>query len=399
MPIYSYVLIDKKGKVLKGRKESQDINILKSELQKQGFYVVKIEEIKKFKFHFFFKRIKPEDLIVSLRELSTFLNSGIPLDEALTGLILQMKEGELKNVFIDVQKNIREGASFSQALKKHPDLFSDMIVSMAKAGEETGNLDLVLSRVSEFLEKRHAFGNKIKTIMTYPFFMIIVAFFVVFFVFSFIIPTITRIFNEVSLNLPVFTRILIKTATFLKSFWIYFVFFIFLIYFIIRSFSKTEKGRLMIEKIIWKIPILNDFFLKREIINFSKTLATLIKGGVDILESLNISKNVLISINMKKEIEEISENVSKGGSLSSSFAKSKYFPYLFTQLLGAGERSGNLPEMLDKVGDIYEEDLSQKSARFVTFLEPFMILFMGGIIGFIVMSVLLPIFQISQSIR
>jgi Type II secretory pathway, component PulF len=162
---------------------------------------------------------------------------------------------------------------------------------------------------------------------------------------------------------------------------------------------RTDKGKKIIEKIIWKVPFFNDIFLKREIINFSKTLSTLINGGVDIIESLNISKDVLISSNIKKEIEEISQFVSKGSSISSAFSKSKYFPYLFTQLIGAGERSGNLSEMLDKIGDIYEEELSQKSTRFVTFLEPFMILFMGGIIGFIVISVLLPIFQISQSIK
>ncbi len=398
MPVYSFILIDRNGKVLKGKRESENIDFLKNEFQKEGFYIVKIEELKKFNFKFL-KRVGIEDITVTIRELSTFLNSGIPLDEALTGLISQMKEGELKNVFIDVQKSVRGGASFSQALKKHSNLFPDMVISMVRAGEETGNLDLVLSRVADFFEKRNAFRNKIRTIMTYPIFMIIVAFFVIVFVFSFIIPTITRIFTQVSLNLPILTRILIKIASFLKSFWIYILFFIFLIFFIIRSFLRAEKKRILIEKMVWHIPILNDFFLKREIINFSKTLSTLIKGGVEILEALNIGKNVLTSINMKNEIEEITEYVSKGGSLSSGFSKSKYFPYLFTQLIGAGERSGNLPEMLDRIGDIYEEELSQKSLKFVTLLEPFMILFMGGIIGFIVMSVLLPIFQISQSIK
>ncbi|MCM8818260.1 MAG: type II secretion system F family protein [Candidatus Omnitrophica bacterium] len=398
MPTYSYILIDKKGRVIKGKKETENLSLLKEEFQKQNLYIVKIEEIKKFDFKFF-KKIKQEDLIVAIRELSTFLNSGIPLDECLTGLISQMKEGELKNVFIDIQKSVREGASFSQALKKHSFLFSDMIISMVRTGEETGNLDLILSRIVEFLEKRNAFKNRIRTIMAYPTFMIMVAFFVIIFVFSFIIPTITRIFSEVSLNLPFLTRILIKLATFLKLSWIYFIFFIFLLFFTIKSFSKTEKGKFLIERIIWKIPFLNDFFLKREIINFSKTMATLIKGGVDILESLNIGKDVLLSNYIKKEIEEIIKYVSKGGSISLGFSKSNYFPYLFTQLISAGERSGNLSEMFDKISDIYEEELSQKSTRFVSFLEPVMILFMGGIIGFIVMSVLLPIFQISQAIR
>lgn len=398
MPVYLYTLIDKKGNTIRGKKESNDLNTLKLEFQKEGYYILDIREEKRFSFKIFDK-VREDDLIIAIRELSTFLNSKIPLDEGLSALISQMKGGKLKNIFIDIQKSIREGASLSQALKKYSNLFSDMIVSMVKVGEETGNLDLVLSRISDFLEKKSTFKNKIKTIMTYPIFMIIVAFFVVIFILTFIIPTITRIFSEVSINLPILTKILIRIANFFRISWIYLIFLIFLIFFTIKNFLKIEKGKLVVEKIIWKTPFLNDIFLKREIINFSKTLSTLINGGVDIIESLDIAKNVLISFNIKKEIEEIKEHVSKGGSLSSGFGKSKYFPYLFTQLVSAGERSGNLSEMLDKIGDIYEEELSQKSTRFVTFLEPFMILFMGGIIGFIVMSVLLPIFQISQSIK
>ncbi|MCM8803933.1 MAG: type II secretion system F family protein [Candidatus Omnitrophica bacterium] len=398
MPVYLYTLIDKKGNIIKGKKESSDLNSLKLEFQKEGYYILNIVEEKRFDLKIFDK-VREDDFIIAIRELATFLNSKIPLDEALSGLTSQMKDGKLKNIFIDIQKSIREGASLSQALKKHPNLFSDMIISMVKSGEETGNLDLILLRISDFFEKRSNFKNRIKTIMTYPIFMIIVAFFVVIFILTFIIPTITRIFSEISINLPVLTRILIKIANFFRIFWLYLIFLIFLIFFTIRNFFKTEKGKLIVEKAIWKIPFFNDIFLKREIINFSKTLSTLINGGVDIIESLNIAKNVLVSFNIKKEIEEITEYVSKGGSLSSGFGKSRYFPYLFTQLISAGERSGNLPEMLDKIGNIYEEELSQKSIRFVTFLEPFMILFMGGIIGFIVMSVLLPIFQISQSIK
>jgi len=398
MPTFTFTLIDKKGKIIRGKKESENLETLKNEFQKEGYYVLNIKELKKFNFSFF-DRIREEDLIVAIRELSTFLNSKITLDESLTGVISQMKEGKLRNIFSDLQKSIREGTSFSQALKKHSNLFSNTIISMVKVGEETGNLDLVLLRISDFLEKRNAFKNKIKTIMTYPVFMIIVAFFVVIFILSFIIPTITRIFTEISINLPILTRILIRIANFFQHFWVFFFLFIILISLLIKNFLKTKKGRIIFENILWKTPILNDIFLKREIINFSKTLSTLINGGVDIIESLNIGKEVLNSVYIKKEVEKIIEHVSKGGSISSGFSKSKYFPYLFTQLLGAGERSGNLAEMFDKIGDIYQEELSQKSMRFVTFLEPFMILFMGGIIGFIVISVLLPIFQISQTIK
>lgn len=398
MPTYSILLLDKKGKISRLKKETQDINSLKDELQKNGYYILKIKEIQNFHIYFF-DRIKEEDLVIAIRELSTFLNSKISLDDSLTAMISQMKEGKLKKIFTEIQKSIREGASFSQSLKKFSNLFSEMIISMVKVGEETGSLDLVLLRISDFLEKKITFKNRIKTIMTYPIFMVVVALLVVFFILSFIIPTITRIFSEISIKLPLTTTILIQLASFLRA---YFLILLALIIFSIISFKnfiRSEKGKIWVEKIIWKIPFVSDIFLKKELINFSKTLATLIDGGVDLIESLNIAKNVLNSFFLKKEIEKISEYVSKGTSLSAAFNKSEYFPYLFTQLIGAGEKSGEVSKMLDKIGNIYEEEITHRSTRFITFLEPLMILFMGGIVGFIVMSVLLPIFQISQTIK
>ena len=398
MANYFYVALDREGKKITGTVEGSDLKKIKKDLRQQGLYVVKIQESNS-SLPFFSKKIKEDEVVVAIRELATFVNSGLPLDECLTGLIVQMKEVNLKKIFQQIQKDIREGKSFSQALSSYPHIFSEVMISMVRAGEETGTLDLILMRIANFLEKRQEFKSKITGIMTYPLFMVVVATGVLIFIFSFVIPKITKIFSEISLQIPVITQILINISEFLKNFWLYIILSLILLYFILKKYFSTEKGERFLDILRFHIPFLKDIFLKKEIINFSSTLSTLISGGVEIIEALKISSRVLSSSLLKNEIKNIIDFVSKGGTLSMAFKKSKYFPYLVIQLTGAGEKSGNLPEMFDKISEIYEEEVERKSSRFVSLLEPAMILFMGGIVAFIVLAVLLPIFQISQSIR
>ncbi|HRR96772.1 MAG TPA: type II secretion system F family protein [Candidatus Ratteibacteria bacterium] len=397
MENFQYIALDKKGKTISGQIEGNDIDDIKSHLKEKGLYVIKVEKLKE-KFPFL-KKISEEELIISIRELATFINSGLQIDEALTGLISQMKEGNLKNIYKEIQKNIREGQSLSMSLKKYPFIFSDTIISMVKAGEETGTLDIVLTKISEFLEKNHRFKTKIMSIMSYPILMLSVASVVVIFILSFVIPTITKVFSQISMELPIMTSILINISSFLKKWW-YFVFAgIALTLWGINVFLKTSRGIKFSDNLKLKTPFFKDIYIKKEIVNFSRTIATLIKGGVDIVDGLVISRNVLTSPSIKNELNNIIELVTKGGTLSNAFSNSSYFPYLVTQLVNAGEKSGNLSEMFDKIADIYEEEINQKSTKFVNLLEPGMIVFMGIIVGFIVLAVLLPIFQISQSIK
>ncbi len=397
MENFQYIALDKKGKTVAGKIEGNNIEEIKRNLKEKGLYIVKVIPSKE---NFsFFRRISEEELIISMRELATFINSGLQIDEALTGLISQMKEGYLKRIYKEIQKSIREGKSLSMAMKKFPFIFSDTVISMVNAGEETGTLDIVLTRISEFLEKTHNFRVRIMNIMSYPVLMLAVAGAVLIFILSFVIPTITKVFSQISIKLPVITTTLINISSFLKRWWYLVLTGIALIFAGMRYFFKTETGIKISDNLKLNLFFLKDIYIKKEIVSFSRTIATLIKGGVDIIESLKIGRNVIISPSIKKELEKITEFVTKGGTLSNAFKNSEYFPYLVTQLVNAGEKSGNLAEMFDKIADIYEEEINQKSARFVTLLEPGMIIFMGVIVGFIVLAVLLPIFQISQSIR
>ncbi|HDN97769.1 MAG TPA: type II secretion system F family protein, partial [bacterium] len=374
MGVFIYTGLNPKGKRITGEIEGKDIKNVKKILKENGIFVINLKEKKGEEKFSIPLRVKTEDIAISIRELATLINSGVPLDEGLTSLISQMRDGKLKSMYEDIQKRIREGKSFSEAISRYPQYFSEMMVSMVKAGEESGTLDLILFRISNFLEKKISFRNKILGIMTYPILMSIVALLVIIFIFTFVSPTITRIFNEISLTLPLPTIILMKISNFFKNFW--FVVFpsIIVIFLSFKKLIPQERKIQFIDKIRMGIPFLRDIFIKGEIVNFTRTLSTLLDGGVEILESLKISEKVIYSPLIKREVENIREFLSKGGSLSSGFKKSKFFPYIVTQLIDAGEKSGNLPEMIDKIANIYEEEITHKSTFLIRLIEPGMIL-------------------------
>jgi len=398
MNTYIYTAFDKEGKKISGKIAGEDIKKVKKNLKDNNLYVIEIKEDVPPALPFR-TVVREEDIIIAMRELATFVSSKLPLDECLTGVISQISQVRLKKIFQEIQRKIREGKSFSDAMSDFPVIFPEMVVSMVRAGEETGTLDKILVRISDFLERRNRFRNRIRSIMSYPLFMLIISIAVFIFLLSFVTPTITRMFAQINMSLPLPTLILIKISRFFKVGWIYIVAGIFLIYLLVRKLLASGKGELVKDFIRFRIPALSNILLKREIAIFSTTTATLIDGGVDIIESFQIARQVLSSRLLKKDIDEIIESLSKGGSLSASFRNSRYFPAMVTQLVSAGERSGSLAEMFNRIGEIYEEEVSQSSVKLANFIEPMMILLMGVVVGIIVLAILLPIFQISQSIR
>jgi general secretion pathway protein F len=310
-----------------------------------------------------------------------------------------MHEGPLRTAFARMQTSIREGRSFSSAMAEYRQYFSEMMVSMVKAGEESGTMDLILQRVADFMEQRQAFRNRILSIMTYPILMAAVAVIVVIFILSFVAPNITKIFHDLSVTLPLPTRMLMAVSSFLRTFWPAIIVALIILAAALRRALRTPRGLLAMDHIRFRVPLLREIFLKTEVASFARTLGTLIGGGVEILESMTICQRVVFSPILQEEIGTIRDFVARGGSMSGGLQNSRMFPYLVTQLVNAGERSGNVAKMLDKVASMYEEEVSQKSTRLVTLLEPAMILFMGAIVGMIVLAVLLPIFEISQAIR
>lgn len=398
MPLFSYEGFDSKGKRVSGKIQAENDSVARSLLKSSGIYIKRIASAER-RLRLSRERVKKEDLALSIRELATLLNSGLTLDESISGIITQMKEGKLRDVFTSIQKQIREGKSFSKAASQYPELFSDISLSMIRSGEASGTLGIVLEHIAAFLEDSIRFKNKIAGIMTYPIMMAVVGCLVLIFVFIFVTPTITRIFSEISLRLPLPTLILIKVSAFLKQYIMAIFVIAFVLVYLGKRYFSSKKGRAKVSAIRKKVPYLGEIFFKTEIANFTGTLGTLLEGGVEILTSFTIAREVISSPDLKEQIDRAKELISHGQSVSSSLRKTTVFPYTVIQLISAGEKSGNLPQMLLKISANFKEDVSQRATRFVTILEPFMILFMAIVVGFVVISIMLPIFQISQNIR
>lgn len=398
MPVFSYEGFDKKGRRISGKIESENDVSARLAIKNSGVYIKKLQQVENKRYRLR-ERIRKEDFALSIRELATLINSGLTLDESVSGIIMQMKEGRLRDVYKDIQKQIREGKSFSKAASNYPELFSDISLSMIRSGEASGTLGLVLQRIAEFLEESIRFRTKITGIMTYPLMMAVVGCLVLIFVFVFVTPTITRIFTEISIKLPLPTLILIKISTFTRQYFFAIIGFIGIFFYLAKKYITSETGRGKIATLRKKIPFLGEIFFKSEIANFTGTLGTLLEGGVEILASLTIAREVLSSPDIKEQIDRVKDLISHGQSLSSALRRTTAFPYTVIQLIAAGEKSGTMPQMLMKISANFKEDVSQRATKFVIVLEPFMILFMAIVVGFVVISIMLPIFQISQSIR
>ena len=398
MPVFSYEGFDKTGRRISGKIEAENDAIARDIIKNKGIYIKNLVSLEK-QGRRGREKIRKEDFALSIRELATLLNSGLTLDESVSGIIAQMKEGKLRDVYTSIQKQVREGKSFSKAASQYPELFSDISLSMIRSGEASGTLDLVLQHIAEFLEESIRFRSKVMGILTYPIIMAVVGCLVIIFVFTFVTPTITRIFSEISLKLPLPTLILIKISTFLKQYLFAVIVFLGFFVYLVKRYISSERGMAKLARIRKRIPYLGEIFFKSEIANFTGTLGTLLEGGVEILTSFNIAQEVISSPDLKEQIGKARDLISHGQSVSSALRKTTIFPYTVIQLISAGEKSGTTPQMLKKVSTNFKDEVSQKATRFVTVLEPFMILFMAVVVGFVVISIMLPIFQISQSIR
>ncbi|MCL5408783.1 MAG: type II secretion system F family protein [Candidatus Omnitrophica bacterium] len=398
MEDFAYEGLNNQGKNISGTISAENDTAARLSLKSRNIFIIRLAQKRKQEI-FSNQRLNPGEFVISIRELSTLLNSGLTLDESLGGLINQMRPGRLKDMYVDIHKNIREGKSFSSAVSLYPDAFSKISVSMLKAGEATGKTDVILDRIAQFMESRLAFKNKILGVMTYPIFIGIFGILVLIFVLTFIAPTITRLFQEASIKLPLPTQILIAISSFLKNYVIFIIICLAVLIFFLSKYFSGQAGKIYIDRLRYKIPFLRELFLKGEIVNFSRTMGTLLESGVEILTSFDIAKEVIFSPLLKEEISQVREMISHGVSLSSALAKTTLFPYTVIQLVSAGEKSGHVPEMFKKISENFQEELSQKTTRFVTILEPAMIVFMAIIVGFVVISIMLPIFQISESIK
>jgi general secretion pathway protein F len=409
MPVYEYSALDASGKNLSGIIDADSAFTARQKLRGSGVFPVEVKEVSvsipsglpsgPVSVSGLFKRIKPAEISVTTRQLSILLAAGVPLVGALDALGSQIPNPLLKRIVAQIKESVNEGNSLAASLSQHPKHFSNIYVNMVRAGEASGALDVVLGRLAEYGEHEHALRNRFKAALAYPIFMCFVGSLVLFFLITFIVPNITRVFTEMEHTLPLPTLALIALSGFLKSFW--WVIFLLGVAIVIgiKQFVKTSKGTHMWHRLKLRMPVFGAINQKIALGRFARTLGTLLESGVPLLSALDIVRNVVNNVLIGEAIDNASEEIEAGKSLAIPLGRSPWFPSIAVQMISVGEQSGELESMLNKISDTYEKEVESQIMGLTSMLEPVMILVMGVVVGFIVISILLPIFEMNQMIR
>ena len=342
------------------------------------------------------RKVKNKDLIMFSENLATMLKAGISLNKSMS-IQADLTENKIfKGVIQDIHNHVREGSTLHQALKKHPDVFPDVFASMIRAGETGGFLDQVLKRVGDFLREIQELKDYLVSSMIYPVILGITAFVSIMLMLTVVVPRFAGIFEDMGVELPAATKILLISGSFLLNYWWMLVLGAATVILTFRFIISTPGGRQSWDRFKIGVPMIGQILLKVETARFSRTLGTLLSSGVSILAAMNIVKGVVSNTALKSSLDLVYNDLKQGRMLSTSLENRRVFPALAVNMLGVGEESGKTPEMLEKVGDMYDKDIRSSIKSFTSIFEPLVILVMGLIIGAMVVSLLLAIFTLNE---
>ena len=339
------------------------------------------------------------DVAMMTRQLATLLVAGLPLVEALGVMVDQTEKKAVKSLMADIREEIRGGASYSAVLERYPREFSQIYVHMVRAGEASGALDQILFRLAEFLEKQLALKHKVTNAVLYPALMLIVGASVLFFLMTFVVPKITAVFTSLKQALPWPTVVLMSISQFLADYWAVILGGVGLIVWLVRRAMKTEAGQLAADRWLLKVPLLGEVARMVAISRLTSTLATMLASGVQLLDAMDVAKRVMNNRVLEHAVEGARQNIREGETIAEPLKRSGEFPALVTHMIAVGERSGEMEEMLRRIGQIYDGEVDRVITRFTSLLEPIMILVMGVLVFCIVVAILLPIFEMGQMVR
>ncbi|HKP20835.1 MAG TPA: type II secretion system F family protein [Thermoleophilaceae bacterium] len=404
MAQYAFKALDLSGVPTKGEMDAGDKAAVAAQLRSKGLIVVDIEElVPKSAGDLLarWKKVKGDDLVIATRQLSTMVNSGMSLLRSLYIIEEQTESDKLREIFVDVRKDVEAGLALSDALKKHPDVFNDLYVAMVEAGETGGILDSTLLRVADQLEKDAALKRQIKAAMMYPSLIGGFAFVVLFALVAFLVPVFEQIFKDFGGDLPAITKFTVMLShLFTDRFYVLFGG-VFITVFTFRKWKNSERGRMQWDRLKLKFPMkIGDIVQKVALARFSRTFSGLIAAGVPMLEAIDITGRTSGNKVIEKAMNEVRESVKKGGSLTAPMMDvPEAFPVMVTQMIGVGEETGALETMMTKIAEFYEEQVEAAVKALTSILEPIMIVFVGAIVGFIVIAMYLPMFKVYDSIK
>lgn len=410
MPVYQYRGYRNDGAAATGIVDAENVKVARLKLRKEGVFPTDVEEQGQGVVRRQEARLRPthtigrsaltaNDLALMTRQFATLLVAGLPLVEALGVLVDQAEKKPVKGLFADIREQIRGGKSLSAALEMHEKDFSSIYIHMVRAGEASGALDQILFRLAEFLEKQLALKNKVTNAILYPALMLIVGVAVLFFLMTFVVPKITAVFASMKQALPWPTVALMSVSRFFADYWMVLIGLVIGGIVLVRRLTRTETGRMAADRLILRLPLIGDVARMVSISRLSSTLATMLASGVQLLDALDVSKRVMNNRVLEETVEGARQNIREGETIADPLKRSGEFPALVTHMIAVGERSGEMEEMLRRVSQIYDGEVERVITRLTSLLEPIMILVMGVVVFFIVVAILLPIFEMGQMVR
>jgi general secretion pathway protein F len=411
MPVYAYKGLNQGGRAVSGIIDADNPKGARLKLRRDGIFPTDINEEERqakslatqlsgsVNFRQLFERVSPQDLALTTRQLATLVGAGLPLVDCLSALIEQTENARIKRVLSQVREQVTEGVSLADALKGHPRMFTDLYVNMVRAGEASGALDLVLMRLADYTESYAELRDKVRSALTYPVLMAVVSAAILFFLLSYVVPQVTKIFAENQAKLPIMTQILLAISGFMQEYWWLVLGTIIMVVVAVRVSTRTPAGRLRFDRYVLAIPYAGKVLKKLALARFARTLSTLLQSGIPLLTSLDIVKNVVNNTVLSAAIEDARASIREGQSIAPPLKKSGLFPSMLIHMIAVGEKSGELEQMLAKAADSYDNEVSSSIAAFTSIFEPMMILVGGAVVLFIVLAILLPIFELNQLVR
>ncbi len=403
MPVYEYRAIKADGMSTEGIVDADTPREARSKLRAQNLMVTEIEAVVRdsapqgtFRLPEIFKGRRLAELSLVTRQLGTLLNSGIALTQSLSALIEQMESRSLETAFRDIRERVQSGSTFGDALALYPRIFSDLYVNMVRAGEAAGNLDGVLLSLADYIHSQARLRGKVSAAMTYPIIMCLIAGGVVTFLLGYVVPQITSILIEQKKALPLVTEILIGITDFLRYYWWAILGGILGAWLLFKALVSTPNGRMAWDTFVLKVPLFGPLLKKQAVSRFSVTFATLLESGIPALEALSITRTVVDNMLMAATIDIVRTKIMEGADIATPLKRTKVFPPVVSYMIAIGEESGKLEVLLRRIAQMYDEEIDIATQKMTALLEPIMIVLMAGVVGFIVLSILLPILELSN---
>jgi type IV pilus assembly protein PilC len=404
MPVYAYKVRDREGELVTGTLEAVDEKNLVAKLDRLGYSIIEVNVregpgVSKVGIFERLKRLERREVIIFTRQLATLLRTGTSISTSLTTICVQTTNRRFRTILEDVTQSVHSGTSFSEALSKHPKIFSELFVSMVRVGEAGGMLDAVLDRLATLGTQELEMQSRISSALIYPIVLVIVAFIVVSFLVIGVLPKFAMVFRTSGAELPLPTHIILGLSSTLRRFWLLILILVGLALVWFRGYISREEGRFKFHSWLLRVPIFGELYNKIQVSRFTRILSALISSGIPLLQALTVVEKTVTNVVIRRSIQNIGSAITEGQPLVNQFKVSGMFSPMVVQMISTGEKSGKLDQMLEEIASFYDPEIEYTIKNLTALLEPFMLLTMGIIVAFIALSVLLPIFNLIKVFR